>query len=161
MPLVNRVRPRLGDVVEITTPRGFAYAQFTHKHDAPPRYGALIRVLPGLFINRPSEFATLVSGPSSFMTFFPLGAACHRGIVKVVANEVVPPHASTFPTFRSSVKVGPGKRGGPWYLWDGTREWRVDSLTDAELRKYPPRGIWNDTLLIERILEGWSHEKDT
>ena len=44
-----RKRPRIGDVVEISTPRGLAYAQFTHKHDAPPKFGALIRVAPGYY----------------------------------------------------------------------------------------------------------------
>ncbi len=160
MPLVDRVRPRIGDVIEIPTPAGHAYAQFTHKHDAPPRYGALIRVLPGVFSERPSDFADLVKQPPVFMTFFPLGAACSRRIVHIVANEPLPASSQAFPVFRNSHRDRSGKRVGPWFLWDGKRKWRVEHLTAAELRAYPPLGVWNDTLLIERIASGWSHEQD-
>jgi hypothetical protein len=41
-----------------------------------------------------------------------------------------------------------------WWLWDGSREWRVGSLA-ADQKKLPVRGIWNDTLLVERIESGW------
>ena len=68
----KRKRPQLGDVIEIKIPKGFAYAQYTHKHEKPPRYGALIRVLPGLFQSRPSEFTSLVRQPERFFVFFPL-----------------------------------------------------------------------------------------
>lgn len=54
-----------------------------------------------------------------------------------------------------------GKRAGPWFLWDGSREWRVERLSEQELRAYPPLGVWNDTLLIERIVAGWSHDQDS
>jgi hypothetical protein len=33
-------------VIEIETPRGLAYAQYTHEHRDPPRLGSLLRVLP-------------------------------------------------------------------------------------------------------------------
>lgn len=159
MPLVNRLRPMIGDVIEIPTPNGLAYAHFTHKHDVPPKWGALLRVLPGLFSERPSDFAELVERPPAFVTFFPLGAACNRRIVQVVANEPVPA-SQGFPTFRNSHRDRSGKRTGPWFLWDGSREWRVEHLSEQELRAYPPLGVWNDTLLVERIVAGWSHEQD-
>ena len=110
MPLTNRVRPRIGDVIEIPTPKGMAYAQFTHKHDAPPRWGALLRVLPGLFPKRPSDFEELVSQRPVFTTFFPLGASCNRGIIHVVASELIPQHSASFPIFRSSHRDLTGKR---------------------------------------------------
>jgi hypothetical protein len=144
-------------VIEIPTPKGFAYAQFTHK---APRYGALLRVLPGIFPERPSDFAELVRQSPVFSTFFPLGAACNRDIVHVVASEQIPSHTAALPTFRNSHLDRIGNRVGPWFLWDGEREWRVESLSDQQLRDYPPLGIWNDTLLIERILAGWRHEHD-
>ena len=160
MPIVNRVRPRIGDIIEIETPGGLAYAQFTQKHDAPPRFGALIRVLPGLFAERPADFLILSQQKPVFMTFFPLGPACNRGMVRIVANEPIPAHSQSFPTFRNSHRDRTGKRVGPWFLWDGKREWRSERLSPRELREFPPLGIWNDTLLVERIVAGWSHEKD-
>ena len=160
MPLTTRVQPRIGDVIEIETPAGLAYAHYTHKHDVPPRWGALLRVLPGIHAARPPDFAELVRQQPAFMTFFPLGAACRRRIVRIVANETIPPHATAFPIFRNSHRDRAGRRVPPHFLWDGSREWRVDQLTAAQLRECPPLAVWNDTLLIERIVAGWTHEMD-
>jgi hypothetical protein len=158
--LVNRTRPKIGDVVEIATSRGFGYAHFTQKHEAPPRYGALLRVLPGLFAERPGDFAGLVLQVPRFMTFFPLSAACSRGLVRIVANEPVPERSKAFPIFRNSHRDRTGKRIPPWFLWDGTREWKVGTLSQEQLRDYPPLGVSNDTLLAERIASEWAHELD-
>jgi hypothetical protein len=156
----TRVRPRIGGIIEIPTPDGFAYAQFTHRHTDPPKYGSLLRILPGLFKGRPDDFSRLLAQTPSFSTFFPLGAACHRGIVRVVAEEPIPSHTRDFPIFRNSHRDRTGKRVPPWFLWDGRREWRTPTLTDEQLRDYPPLGVWNDTMLIQRIMSGWRNEHD-
>ena len=75
-------RVRIGDVVEIPTKRGFAYGQYALHHQ---QMGALLRVLPGFFSERPNDFTGLVTQSPRFVTFFPLGAAVHRGIFEVVA----------------------------------------------------------------------------
>jgi hypothetical protein len=152
MPPVQRVRPRLGDVIEISTPLGLAYAHYTHTHES---FGALLRVLPGLHKSRPPDFSAVVQAEPQFITFFPLGAACNRRIVKIVANEVLPRAAMVFPIFRSCVRTTNGR--GPWWLWDGINEWRVGDL-EPGMEQLPLRGIWNDTLLIQRIAERWKHE---
>ncbi len=153
-----RKRPRIGDVIEFDTPRGLAYAQYTHKHDKPPKYGALLRVFPGTHEQRPASLANLVRQTPQFLTFFPLGAACSRGIVRIAGNESVPSDAQAFPTFRSGFRGADGQVK-KWFLWDGEKEWSVAGLS-PEMRSWPLRGIWNDTLLIERILSGWKHEHD-
>jgi hypothetical protein len=157
MALVTRTRPRIGDVIEIPTPEGLAYAQFTHLHDAPPKFGALLRVFPGIFKSRPEEFGDLVRVEPQFSTFFPLGSACKRGIVRVVAHEPICDALREFPTFRASAK---GKDGswGAWWLWDGEKEWKIGRLNPG-MEALPPRGIINDTLLIERIIGRWRHER--
>ena len=159
MDSATRKRPRIGDVIEISTPRGFAYAHFTHKHDNPPRFGALLRIFPGFYEARPQTFADLVEQRPQFMTFFPLGAACNRGVVSIAANEAVPSHASGFPTFRSGVR-GPDGTVKTWWLWDGKKEWRAGALT-TEMRSFPILATWNDTLLVERIVSGWRSEDVT
>jgi len=144
----ERVRPQIGDVIEIRTPRGLAYAQYTHEHRDPPRLGSLLRLLPGLYEARPAEFATLVEREEVFSVFLPLGAATRRGLVWIVANEAVPEAKRPFPVFRARNAVG-----GPWWMWDGKREWRArpgDTWTPRALQS-----VWNDTLLIERIAAGW------
>jgi len=42
-------RVKIGDIIEIPTSKGLAYAQYTHNHKQRPHFGALIRVLDGLF----------------------------------------------------------------------------------------------------------------
>lgn len=147
-----RTRPRVGDVIEISTPRGMAYAHYTHKH---AQFGALLRVLPGLFSKRPQDLSGLVDVDPQFMTFFPLGAACNRKIVEIVGNTKLPERAKSFPIFRDGVASKEG-RVQTWWLWDGEKEWKIGDLLPG-MEHYPIRGVWNDTLLIERIVEGWTH----
>src|SRR5882724_12682696 len=97
----ERVRPQLGDVIEIETPKGLAYAQYTHEHRQPPRYGSLLRVLPGTYAERPPDFADLVAQEERFSVFFPLGSALTRRIVRIVANEDIPETKKPFPIFRA------------------------------------------------------------
>jgi len=65
----RRRPPRIGDVIEIPTAKGLAYAQFTHKM---PVYGRLIRVVEGIWRTRPHAFEEVVIAPTRFFTFFPL-----------------------------------------------------------------------------------------
>jgi hypothetical protein len=144
----ERIRPQIGDVIEIETARGLAYAQYSHEHRDPPRMGSLLRVLPGLYETRPAQFAPLVEQEEQFWVFFPLGAAARGQLVRIVANEPLPDPKRPFPVFRAR------NASGPWWMWDGKREWRArpgDPWTPRALRS-----TWNDTMLIERIAEGWT-----
>jgi hypothetical protein len=144
-----RNRVRLGDVLEIDTPAGLAYFQYTHQHDV---YGGLIRVLSGTYRSRPAALSELTQQQERFVVFFPVRAAANRGLVRIVAQEPIPEHARSFPIFKSG-------RPGNWWLWDGEREWRVAELTAAQ-RRLPSRAIWNDTMLAARIASGGSPEDD-
>ena len=152
----GRVRPRIGDVIEIETPKGKAYAHYTHRHT---RYGALLRVLPGITNVAPTDFARLVEQSPQFMTFFPLGAACARRLVRIVANEAVPDSAKAFPIFRSGARNLATGKVANWWLWDGEKEWKVGRLSPG-METMPLRGVWNDTMLIKRIVDGWRHEHE-
>lgn len=147
---------KIGDVVEIKTEKGLAYAQYAHKHK---QYGALLRVFGNFYGTRPSDFAEHVKSKPAFMCFFPLSAAADQGIVLIVDCVALPLEAQTFPTFRAGVVDPATHKVGVWWLWDGEKEWRVGELT-AEQRRLSIRGVWNDTLLIERIESGWTPETD-
>lgn len=159
MAQIKRKRPKIGDIIEIKTPKGLAYAQYTHKHDKPPKYGALIRVLPGLYKTRPTDFSKLVQEMERFFVFFPLNSAITRGIVTIVAHEEVPERCRDFPIFRDGVKNPQTGRVETWWLWDGEREWKIGKLK-PEHYKLPIRAIWNDTLLIKRIIDNWAPEDE-
>lgn len=143
---------KIGDIIEIPTAKGFAYAQFTHAH---ARYGALLRVLPGFFKSKPSEFSEFIQKQEIFVTFFPLQAAVNRGIFKVVTNCPVPDFANSFPLFKTGLPDPVTNKVKDWWLWDGEKEWKIGELKPEQI-SLPIRGVWNDTLLIERIESGWT-----
>ena len=146
----------MGDVVEIPTKKGLAYAQYTHKN---AQWGALIRVLPGFHAARPPDLGPVVAGPERFVTFFPLQQAINRGIFEIVGQAEVPPAARPFPLFRVAGFVDREGRVHDWYLWDGGQDRKIGKLTD-EQRKLPILAVWNDTWLVEAIEEGWTPATD-
>lgn len=154
--MARKQKIKIGDVIEIPTAKGFAYAQFSHSH---ARYGALLRVLDGIFEVRPEDLNKVVNQQEIFMTFFPLQAAVDKKIFEVIGNFLVPEAAMKFPLFRTGVIDPATGKVKVWWLWDGEKEWRVNDIT-TEQRKLPLRGIWNDTLLIERIEQGWTPAND-
>lgn len=153
---------KIGDIVEIPLPGGeFAYAQFTHYHQAPPRYGALLRVFTGAHESHREKFEDLPGSEVQFVTFFPLQAAVNKGLVRIVFNLPVPPEAQKFPTFRVSGLIDPTtRRALSWGIWDGEKEWKVKGELTDEQRKLPILEGINDTLLVERIISRWTPEMD-
>jgi len=149
-------RIKLGDVIEIPTSRGLAYAQYALRKE---QWGALIRVLPGFFEKRPPTLCDLVTQKERFVTFFPLQAAVNRRIFEVVENCETPESAKAFPLFRAAGYVDRQGKVHDWWLWDGEREWRIGNLSQAQV-KLPIRSVINDTLLIKEIVDEWSPETD-
>lgn len=145
-------RLKLGDVIEIPTEKGLAFAQYTHHH---PQFGWLIRVLPGFYRERPPSLAQVVEQPARFSIFFPLAAAVNQRLFAIVGNEPIPEKDQRFPIFRD---VMPGTK--VWWLWDGTRSWRVGDLTE-EQRKMPLRWIVNHKVLLDMIESGWTPERES
>ncbi len=128
-------RTRVGDVIEIPTPSGLAYAQVTHKHD---QFGHLIRVLPGLHAQRPTALALIVRGPSAFVILFLLTSELRRKSVAIVENLPVPDHSKAFPLFRCGTPDLTTKRVKTWWFWDGNESWPVGTLTPrAAPHAYP------------------------
>mgnify|MGYP003468209960 len=150
MKTIQRVRPKIGDVIEIPLSCGFGYALYTHKH---PVYGALLRVARGIFPGCPSNLVPLFQTPCQFTTFFPLGAGCSRKLVRIAANVQIPPEYQPFPMFRAGIADSSG-HVAIWWIWDGTKETRAGALT-PEISCMPSRSVINDTLLAERIESGW------
>jgi hypothetical protein len=149
-------RVKVGDVIEIVTERGLAYAQYSLKKE---RYGALLRVLPGFHQTRPRDFSGISNQKERFVTFFPLQGAISSNIFEVVANEEVPENARVLPLFRARGFIDKSGTVHDWWLWDGERSWQIPTLTD-ELRKLPIRSVWNVPLLIARIVAGWTPEEE-
>jgi len=144
-----------GDLIEIPTPKGLAYAQYINRHR---KYGALLRVFSNVLDRRPDDVKNTI-GEVQFICFFPLKAAVNQEIVTVVGYAPVPKEVSAFPTFRAGVMDPATGKVAVWWFWDGEKEWRVGTLT-PEQRSMPIRGVCNDTMLVERIVSGWRSETD-
>ena len=152
-------RLKIGDIIEIPTRHGFAYAQFTHKHRM---YGALLRVYNTIYQTKQSLDviqSAVNSREPDFSTFFPLGAAVNRSIVSVVGNAPIPEKQKPFPLFRNGNEDPKTKNVETRWLWDGEKEWPIGKLT-KEQRRLSLNEVWNDTLLVERIESGWTPETD-
>jgi hypothetical protein len=148
---------KIGDVFELRTGKGLAYAQCTHHHD---EYEHLVRVLPGFFTKRPRGFQELVGQPTRFCTFVALQTAVNKKAIEIVANEAVPPEAQTLPRFRNGVPNKTTNKVDTWWLWDGERQWLVGILSE-EQRRLPILGTVTEERLIEQIVSGWTPETDS
>jgi len=148
-------KAQIGDILEIPTKKGLAYVQFSHYHEPPPHYRAIIRVLPGFFSERPAQFQALADQKELYYTLFPVQGAVNRNIFSIVGHAEVPRHAKKFPLFRAGNSDPRTGKVGQWWLWDGTKSWKIDALTDEQLDLSIKSG-WNDLFLIDRIEEGWT-----
>jgi hypothetical protein len=146
---VKPTSPRLGDVIEIPTDRGLAYAQYTHEDKA--FYGSLIRVLPGVFEARPSDLRSLVAGRERFWTF----VALKDKSLRIVGHEEIPAHADVFPRLREPGAIDANGVVLDWSIWDGTLRWRIQRLT-PEYEELSIASICGIPLLQKRIASNWS-----
>lgn len=166
------VSPRTGGVVEITTPNGFAYAQLTHDH---PEYGAVLRILPGLYESRPADLVALVRQRERYVTRYALHHALRLILMDDELDEApklaimngffpVPERNRRFPLFRSPRIPDPVTGKIPsWFLWDGrgnTMAREVKQLTEEHL-ELPLGVIPNHRQFIGQIVSGWSPRNDT
>jgi hypothetical protein len=148
-------RIRVGDVVEVATSNGLAYAQVSHIHrEERSAYGPLLRVLPGFFLKRPAQLAELVSQDATVLMFCALSAAVRNGICEIVGNVPVPEKYREFPVFRTT--DDPARIAGNWAFWDGKKEWFVGKEITPEQRRMPFRSICDGVLFRERIEQGWT-----
>jgi len=146
-------RIKLGDIFEIKTSKGNAYLHFFYKD---PEIGDLIRVLPRLYKKRPIDFNGLASEQEEFMIFFPLSFANKKKIVELVGHY--PINEFKKPEFLRTEYYIRGEFLG-WHIIN-TNTWKrqlVKTLT-VEQKKLSPWGVWNDTLLIENLVNGWKLE---
>ncbi|WP_309896649.1 ribonuclease E inhibitor RraB [Archangium sp.] len=153
----RRKRARPGDVLEIRTPRGLAYIHYTYYSRKP--YREAIRVLPGFFTERPSEFTALINSPRAYFAFYPAAAAASQGLVEVVAEHPLAP-GQDFPAIYR--RAGARSREGgvlAWLICEGTKETLVRELSE-EQRHLPIASFWSHDVLVTCIAEEWRPEQD-
>jgi hypothetical protein len=149
--------PKIDDIIEIPTAKGLAYAQFIHKR--PPE-GSLIRVLIPLLASPAEHLDVLAAMGDRFLTFFPVGAAINRGIVRLVGNTPVPGQYRDVPPMRLAGARLPGGKILNWWALEDGKEWRLGELT-PEQRRWSIASVINDTLLVKRIEQDWRPEMES
>ncbi|HLM42954.1 MAG TPA: ribonuclease E inhibitor RraB [Myxococcaceae bacterium] len=152
----KRKRARPGDILEVRTPRGLAYVHYTSRH---PEYGDAIRVLPGFFSTRPSDFMALVTRPEAYFTFYPASAAVSQGLVEVVSGHPVAQGQELPAVYRREGASDHEGRVLAWLICDGTKETLVRELSD-EQRHLPIAAMWNHEALIHYLTTEWRPEQD-
>lgn len=150
--LSRRLQARPGAVIEIATAAGLAYAQHVLTHETN---GELLRVLPGIYNDRPTDMAELVAQDESFWCFYPLHAAIREGLVRV-AGEAEVPREKRNPTFRYGIPHPDTGQVETWWIIEGENRRPVDELTAEEQALPRKPGIWNHEALLAGIVEGWS-----
>src|SRR5262249_52950294 len=151
----------LGDIIEIKTARGFAYAQYVnHK----PKYGPLMRILPGTFPQRLKHFEQIVRERGSYCCFWNPKSALAKRTVKLVGNLAIPSEYLKMPTFKwglASITTG---RVAEWSIWNGSDQRRgflgsrpVRRLTRAQ-KRYPIDELVPLEYVVARIERGWRPE---
>ena len=151
-------RTKIGDVFEIDTPKGKGYFQYVY---SDKKMGELIRILPGLYSHTPEEMSSITAEKEMYFVHFPLNAAYKQGIVRLVGNFALPEELEIPRKMRDDFVDRNGNRIC-WHIVD-YETWKRESvkeLTD-EQKRLSQWGIWNDTLLIQRMAEGWTPQQWT
>ncbi len=149
---------KIGTILEIATPKGFAYAQYTHKHK---EYGNLIRLMQGLYEKSQAEadLDILVRINTLFSIFIPLGTALRYKDVKKIGWKQVPSFAEKFPVFKQGFADPKTGKIDSWTLWDGEKTWQTKKLSEEE-KNYPLLRIASLDTLKSRIEEQWTPASD-
>jgi hypothetical protein len=150
-------RIKYGDVFKIITTKGFGYFQCVKETSA--KDCEVIRILPGVYKeDEIVDIGELVEKKELYFIQFPLKYAVKKKCVKCVANCKVPESVIVPKYYRDKHIV----RGEfiSWHIIDSEtfQIHSVEKLSDDE-KRLSPAEIWNDTLLAERIAEGWTLDK--
>jgi hypothetical protein len=149
-------RIAIGDVFSINTPKGNAYFQYACKDKNNIE---MLRIFPGLFEDIPSDLGELVRKKELFLISFPLAAAYRRELVELVGSYPIP-EGFQKPKYMRTDNIDRNGVLVNWYIVDTEtlKREKVLELTE-EQKKLSPFEIWNDTLLIEKLTEGWTLDK--
>lgn len=157
-------KAKIGDVCEIKTPVGLAYVQYTHDH---PSMGQLMRVLPGMYPNRP-DLGKLAQEKELYYLFYPLHYSIRDRKLEVAANEAVPRWAKPYPPMRASWGEDRTGKTLRWLITDASKEFTLDEIPKMlhvddltpEQRRFSPYQLWSHEAVVQRLTEGWTPERE-
>ena len=145
---------KYGDVFEIETPKGKGYFQCVKEASATEV--EIIRILPGIYsMQEDVDMNSLVEENELYFIQFPLKYALKKKCIKLIGNFKIKDEVKVPRYYRSMHKIG--TEFICWHIVDSETLQRrsVDELSEEE-KRLSPWGSWNDTLLAERMANGWS-----
>ena len=148
-----RINP--GEIFEIKTSKGLAYLHYFHLDSNKISW---LRVLPGLYTERPDNLEELAATKEKYIVQFMIGIAYHRKYVEKVGfypvDSFEKPLLMRSPEWRKGEFLG-------WYIINTDTLYRnlFKELT-SEQKQLSDWGIWSYPLLLDRLennlsLESW------
>ena len=144
----------LGDIFEIITTKGKGYFQCVKIDQVR---GDLIKVYNKVYNDKPLLISDMVSVKDAYYIGFPVNAALNRKLISKIGNIPLPANLE-LPTHMRDKHIIQGEFLG-WFIIEVKTLKRqfVEELTQ-EQRSLSPIGLYNDTLLKERLERGWNLE---
>src|SRR5215475_4946996 len=157
---------KFGDILEIETPKGLAYVQYTHED--PGGMGSLIRVLPGLHQGRPANFATVASQKEAYCTFYTMRHALRKRLAQIVSHQPIPDWAIPSPIMRAANGRDSNGRASCWRTLRGDTKFTPENLSripnawdlTAAQSQLSIHSLWAHDHLVKQLVEGWTPERD-
>ena len=153
-------KPKFGDIIEIPTIKGFAYALYTHD-DLRKYYDEMIRVLPGFFSTRPECFDFLVQEGEQFTTFTSIRLGLRYNQAEIVGNVAIPEWAKARPRFKAGSFPMPDGSCDPWWILNehGLNSTCVGKLT-PEFQNLPLEQLDQISCVDKKKVLGWTNSED-
>jgi Domain of unknown function (DUF4259) len=156
----RRLRLKLGDIVEIYTSRGLAFAQYVNRHTKLPNYGTLMRILPGIFPERPLDFEPTVNAEGSYCCFWQISSDLAGGKIQIVANVAIPKQHRKMPLFKWGMLTLRTGGVSDWEIWNPkVRKLRPIAQLSEEQKDFPILDFVSLEDVTMRIENGW-HPRD-
>jgi hypothetical protein len=161
---MTKKKASVGDIVEIKTPVGFAYAQYTHPSGTT---GELVRVLPGLYRNRPSDLAQMARQKEIYFVFYILNYALRADQAEIVSNQPVPEWAKSHPAMRHSAAIDETGKTIRWRIISAASRLTLEDLQRTpvltqltpEQEKLSIHEIWPHAVMVKQLARGWTPER--
>jgi hypothetical protein len=161
-----RKKAKIGDITEIKTPAGLGYVQYTHEGGT---HGELVRVLPGLYANRPSNFTELAQQRELYFAFLILNQGLRTGIgqMEIVSNQPIPDWAKPYPLMRHSAAQDESGTTIRWRIISAASQLTMNLLRRTPLltrltpeqEKLSIYEIWPPAVMVRELARGWTPER--
>jgi hypothetical protein len=162
--MARKKKAQFGDIVEIKTPAGLAYVQYTHDGGS---MGELVRVLPGLFTARPTEFAELVKQKELYFVFYTLAYSLRKNLAEIVSHQHVPQWAQPHPLMRWSGAQDQMGKTVAWKIFKASDPLTLEThqrtpvirTLSPEQQRLSIHHLWPHPVMVRELARGWTPER--